>query len=461
VAAVTSNGKVSKTGTYSSWATATPTTLPQAPTFNGPGVTSLYPTTSWQLLGITESGGLPVTYVAVATAKDQPSITCKTSGSSCTFQGLVPGASYTVTLHAENAHGSSAEVSGLSVADPLYGLQWHLNSKYGIQAEQAWQHTRGSSNVTVAVIDSGITDHPDLNPNLWHNLDGSVYGYDFVSTPNGPGDGDGWDANPSDPTADNEWHGTHVSGIIAAASNNIGVTGVAPGVKLLEVRALGTKGGSSADLIAALNWAAGKDVPGVPKNQHPAQVINLSLGNKTYAQCDTGTAAVMQSLHDANVMVITAAGNDNSQAFYSYPGNCYPTINVGATGFTGDRAYYSNFGQGVDISAPGGDDKTPGDAPAETGGQIWSTLNDGTSTPGKPIYDGAEGTSMAAPMVSGIAALLVSVKPTITPDQIWTALKSTATPWPVGSFCATASQDLSCGIGIANAGAAVEYVLKN
>lgn len=461
VAAITSNGKTTKLGTYSSWASAVPTTVPIPPNFNGPAVSSDNPTASWELLSMADSGGLPVTYYATAASSGQTPVTCSTSGSSCSFVGLVKNVVYTVSLRAENKRGSSASVSGLSVADPYYKIQWHLNSKFGINAEGAWQHTRGSGNVTVAVVDSGITEHPDLTANIWHNLDGSNYGYDFVSPINGSGDGDGWDSNPADPTADNEWHGTHVSGIIAASANTIGGIGVAPGVKLLEVRALGTKGGTSADLIAALNWAAGKDVPGVPKNLHPAQVVNLSLGNKTYAQCDSGTANVMQSLHDAGVLVVTAAGNDNSQAYYSYPGNCYPTINVGATGFTGDRSFYSNFGQGVDISAPGGDDQTPGDAPAQTEGRIWSTMNDGTAGLGQPTYSAEQGTSMAAPMVTGIAALLYSIKANITPDQVWTALKSTATAFPTGTKCAAATKDLSCGVGIANAAAAVEYVVKN
>jgi len=158
-------------------------------------------------------------------------------------------------------------------------------------------------------------------------------------------------------------------------------------------------------------------------------------------------------------MVITAAGNNNTQALYSYPGNCYPTINVGATGFGGDRAYYSNYGRGVDISAPGGDDQKPGGAPTETNGEILSTMNDGIDALGKPNYDLAEGTSMATPLVTGIAALMYSVKPNITPDQIWEAFKNTVTPWPAGSFCSTASADNSCGAGIANATAAINYVL--
>ena len=461
VAALTTNGKTTKQGSWSEWSGAVPTTIPSAPNLLAGSVSSAANSTNWQLLSVADSGGLPVVYNALASAPGQPDSKCTTSGSSCAFTDLTPNVNYSVKVQASNKRGVSPWASGFSVSDPMYSLQWGLNSKYGINVEGAWQHTHGVSSVTVAVIDSGITAHPDLDGQEWRNLDGSAYGYDFVSNANGSDDGDGWDANPTDPNATNEWHGTHVSGIIAAANNNIGVVGVAPGVKLLEVRALGSKGGSPADLIAALNWAAGKEVPNVPKNMHPAQVINLSLGNKSYAQCDTATANVLQTLHDMNVMVITAAGNDNTQAFYSYPGNCFPTINVGATGYAGDRAYYSNYGQGVDISAPGGDDQNPGTAPAQTGGQILSTLNDGTTETGTPNYDYAEGTSMAAPLVSGIAALLFSVKPNITPNQIWEALKSTATPWPVGSFCSTATTDYGCGIGIANAGSAVEYALKN
>ena len=460
VAALTASGKLVKQGAWSSIALGVPTALPIAPSLITSSVSSSVPKASWSPLQTAqETGGLPVTYSAVASAANQVDVTCTSATTSCSFTGLVSGVNYQVKVRGENKHGAGPWASGFKITDPLYSLQWYLNSTEGINVEGAWAKTRGSASVTVAVIDSGITEHPDLDGQLWRNTDGSVYGYDFVSLANGSDDGDGWDANPADTTPSNEWHGTHVSGLIAAANNNIGVIGVAPGVKLLEVRALGAKGGSPADLIAALNWAAGKDVPGVPKNQHPAQVINMSLGNPQVAPCDTATAAVLQTLHDMNIMVITAAGNNNTQALYSYPGNCYPTINVGATGFGGDRAYYSNYGRGVDISAPGGDDQKPGGAPTETNGEILSTMNDGIDALGKPNYDLAEGTSMATPLVTGIAALMYSVKPNITPDQIWEAFKNTVTPWPAGSFCSTASADNSCGAGIANATAAINYVL--
>jgi hypothetical protein len=162
----------------------------------------------------------------------------------------------------------------------MFASQWYLNATQGINAPKAWTYTKGSPSVVVAVIDSGITKHPDLDSQL-------VAGYDFVSNNtrtcsySNSGDGDGWDADPSDPGdyyTDNtgfnasSWHGTHVAGIIAAAQNDYGISGIAPGVKIQPSRALGPDGGCSADLIAALNWAAGLPVPNTPANKTPAKV---------------------------------------------------------------------------------------------------------------------------------------------------------------------------------------------
>ena len=267
---------------------------------------------------------------------------------------------------------------------------------------------------------------------------------------------------------ESSWHGTHVAGIIAASANTIGITGVAPNIKIQPVRAMGTDGGSSADLIAAINWAAGLQVPGVPLNPTPAKVINMSMGTSGISLCDDipaagrlgSTGEALKAVKAAGVTSITAAGNFNTDARYSYPGNCYPTINVGATGFHGDRAYYSNFtmpnaqGVGVDISAPGGDDRDQTGAPAGSEGQMISTYNDGQSKPGNATYALEEGTSMAAPVVSGIVALLYSIKPTITFDEAWNILSKTVTPFKAGGECATSTTG-RCGIGIVNAGAAV------
>jgi serine protease len=431
---------------------------------------------TWIQQSLAQQGGLPVTYVATATAAGLPAVTCTTISNTCAFVGLSPGINYALSLVATNTRGSVSAVTEFKPADEYYSSQWHLFSTYGINMPKAWNYTRGTKSIVVAVIDSGITKHPDLDSQV-------VPGYDFVSNKNRSNDGDGWDADPSDPGdyytdsrgnfVESSWHGTHVAGIVAAASNNIGITGVAPGIAIQPIRAMGVEGGTSADLIAAINWAAGLSVPGVANNPTPAKVINLSMGTSGISICDDiasggrlgSTGQALKAAKAAGVTTITAAGNFNTDARFSYPGNCFPTINVGATGFSGDRAWYSNFtvptaqGVGVDISAPGGDDRDQSQTPPSTEGQLVSTFNDGQSKPGNPTYAIEEGTSMAAPMVSGIVALLYSIKPTISFDEAWAILSKTVTPFKPGGQCASSTTGL-CGIGIVNAGAAVEMLLS-
>lgn len=467
VAALTQLGTALKIGGYSTAVKVLPTATPQAPVFNGSNTAfgSTYP--SWAPQNKAQGGGLPILgYTATATASGQVPVICAapSTATTCAFAGLVPNITYSVSVSARNARGATASVAGVTPLDALFKDQWYLTSPYGVNVTNAWSKTMGDKSVVVAVIDSGITAHPDLDNQV-------IPGYDFVSDPTSSNDGDGWDANNADPgdyfgSEPSSWHGTHVAGIIAAQSNSIGVVGVAPNVKIQPIRALGSDGGNSSDLIAALRWAAGIHVAGVPDNKTPAQVVNLSMGTDSYTPCrlrgqTTGaTEVALAELKSAGVTVISAAGNFNVPASESYPGNCYPTINVGATAYSGDRASYSNYsvldstGQmvGVDISAPGGDSKFPGDSPAGTAGKIVSTLNDGKTSPGSPIYRGEEGTSMAAPVVAGVVALIYSVKPTIAFDQVWDVIQSTATKFPSGSECETKK---ICGIGIVNAGAAV------
>ena len=487
IAAITRYKAATKVGRFSAWSSATPTTIPVAPTLTSAALVSTTTNPTWAQYTPADEGGLPVSFTLVASAPGKADVTCTTSGYTCAFQGLVAGTSYTVKIAAKNSRGSSKFVSGFTVSDPMFSKQWALNGSYGVNVQAAWQRTHGNSSVTVAVLDSGISAHPDLDTQLWRNTDGSVYGYNFVTRLTDPSS-NGCSANPADPNSANEWHGTHVSGIIAAANNDIGVVGVAPGVKLLEVRVMGPNGGSESDLIAALNWAGGKDIPSssacgvVPKNIHPAQVVNLSLGNRSFG-CDSATSAALQALKDANITVVSAAGNDGSAASMSYPGNCFPTINVGASTYEGGLAGYSNFGLGLDIAAPGGDSSfTSTNVPAELDSAIISTVNEAgfdsaANTPpsvaGTPGYEAMAGTSMAAPYVSGVVALLYSVKPNITVDQVWDALHlpGNVTPWPsVTSSMAngTLKQDCStvapytrtgCGYGIVNAGLAVQYAL--
>jgi serine protease len=467
VAAVTQKSGTKKVGAYSATVKGSATSTPHAPVFTGSNTAFGATTPSWSAQNLAQSGGLPILdYTATATASGQQPVVCVAPGTatSCAFKGLAPNVTYSVSVSARNLRGATASLAGVTPLDAMFKDQWYLTSKYGINATNAWSKTMGSKDIVVAVLDSGITKHPDLDNQV-------VPGYDFVSDAASSNDGDGWDANNSDPGdwyggEASSWHGTHVAGIIAAQSDSVGVTGIAPNVKIQPIRALGVLGGNSSDLIAALRWAAGLSVPGVPANPTPAKVINLSMGTDRYTPCRLrgqnlgATEVALADVKAAGVTVISAAGNFNVPAAESYPGNCYPTINVGATAYSGDRASYSNYsvpdstGQmvGVDISAPGGDSKFPGEAPAGSKGKIVSTWNEGKTIPTSPTYQGEEGTSMASPVVTGVIALIYSVKPNITFDQVWEVLSSTVTKFPTGSECELKK---FCGIGIVNAGAAL------
>lgn len=469
VRALTKLGASSAVGAFSQVVTVAPATAPLAPILTTSNSITKDSIVRWNSQSKADKGGLAVSYTAVASASGQTQLSCTTTRTYCAIKGIVAGNTYQVAVTAKNDLGSATSSYQFTPQDVFYNQQWYLNSKYGIRADKAWQTTMGSPSVVVAVLDSGITKHPDLDSQV-------VAGYDFVSDPASSNDGDGWDSDPSDPGdysaayPTSSWHGTHVAGLIAAAANKIGVIGVAPFVKVQPVRVLGSQGGQTSDIIAALHWAAGIHVRGVPDNPTPAKVVNMSMGTDSYQNCDTATANAVQDLLQAGVTMLTAAGNYSTDAFGSYPGNCYGTINIGATGYTGDLASYSDFGLGVDISAPGGDSQNPGDAPAPTNGAIVSTINAGTKTPGAPDYAYEEGTSMATPIVAGVVALMYSVNPKITPAQVWDGLRSTASPFLPGSLCAltaghtdrnqySRSQLQRCGAGIVNAEGAVQYAL--
>ncbi|MEY4000540.1 MAG: hypothetical protein RLZZ626_895 [Actinomycetota bacterium] len=469
VRAITKFGASTAVGAFSRVVTAAPATAPLAPILTSPTSITKDAIVRWNTQSKADKGGLTVTYTAVASSSGQSQLSCTTTRTYCAIRGVAAGYTYQVAVTAKNSLGSATSSYKFTPQDAYYDQQWYLNSQYGIKADKAWQTTMGSPNVVVAVLDSGITKHPDLDSQV-------VAGYDFVSDPSSSNDGDGWDADPSDPGdysvayPTSSWHGTHVAGIIAASANKIGVIGVAPFVKVQAVRVLGSQGGQTSDIIAALHWAAGIHVRGVPDNPTPAKVVNMSMGTDSYQNCDTATALAVQDLLEVGVTMLTAAGNYATDAFGSYPGNCYGTINIGATGFTGDLASYSDFGLGVDISAPGGDSENPGNAPAASNGAILSTINAGTKTPGAPDYANEEGTSMATPIVAGVVALMYSVNPKITPAQVWDGIRSTASPFLPGSLCAltaghtdrtlySRSQLQRCGAGIVNAEGAVQYAL--
>ena len=447
---------------------------------------------SWApLTSASDLGGLQVSYNLRVVDENNVTQTCSTSTSTtCVISPVTVGARYTATLTIANDRGSvtvGPVTATFSMANPVttndtyFTNQWHLktgvSNPYGMNVTGAWDSETGSPDVYVAILDTGITDHPDLDANV-------VAGYDMVSDVTAAHDGNGRDSNPHDP-GDNEtspnrtssWHGTHVAGIIAAVDNNIGVIGVAPNVKIIPVRVLAAGGGTNADIVAGLNWAAGYPINGIPTNPHPANVINMSIGGEGTCFEGSATQSVLMDIKDDGITVVTAAGNDGGDARFSYPGNCYPTINVGAIGKTGKPTFYSNYGPGVDVAAPGGD-YCYAIGSTQASGQIYSTLNSGTTTPGTAIYGYELGTSMASPNVAGVVALMYSAllrkNPTVTKDSalvtsMWDAIRTTVTPLastvppaePSGSSCVSTNKTTqSYGAGIVNAKAAVEAILQ-
>ncbi|MEV4481872.1 S8 family peptidase [Micromonospora coxensis] len=342
--------------------------------------------------------------------------------------------------------------------DPSYPQQWHYyEATAGINAPTAWDTTTGTG-VVVAVLDTGRTAHPDLDGN-------TVAGYDFISTSSNARDGNGRDANPQDEgdwnatdgecgtgskAKNSSWHGTHVAGTIAASSNNgVGVAGVAPDARIQHVRVLGKCGGSTSDIADAIIWASGGSVLGIAANPTPAKVINMSLGGS--GSCSRTYQRAIDSAVKRGATVVVSAGNSNADASGFSPASCANVVTVGALDREGNRAFYSNYGTRVDVSAPGGEVRRETDPPGtrttpENG--VLSTMNAGTTTPGSPSYTEYMGTSMSAPHVAGLAALMLAKRPTLTPSGVESALKANVRPIP--GTCSG-----GCGTGLVDAAATV------
>jgi serine protease len=338
----------------------------------------------------------------------------------------------------------------LTPNDTQYGQQWHyFEATGGLNLPAAWDKSTGTG-VVAAVIDTGYRPHADLAANI-------LPGYDFILDTFVSNDGNARDNDAQDPgdavvagecgdgqptqDEDSSWHGTHVAGTIAAVSNNgSGVAGVAYGAKVVPVRVLGKCGGYTSDIADGIVWASGGTVASVPANANPARVINLSLGGP--GACDTTSQNAINSARSRNTVVVVAAGNSNANASGYSPASCSGVIAVAATNRSGGRAYYSNYGSVVAVAAPGGDVRSS----AANG--ILSTLNAGARTPGADNFAYYQGTSMAAPHVAGVVALMLAKNPALTPDEVATRLRSSSRAFP-----ATCSQ---CGSGIVNASAAVD-----
>jgi serine protease len=207
------------------------------------------------------------------------------------------------------------------------------------------------------------------------------------------------------------------------------------------VRALGRCGGLTSDIADAITWASGGSVPGVPNIAARAHVLNLSLGGG--GPCDTTTQNAINAAVARGTVVVVAAGNESQNVANATPANCQNVVTVAAVNRTGGRAFYSNFGTGVDVAAPGGELT----ATTSING-VLSTLNQGTTVPIADNLAFYQGTSMATPHVAGAVALVLSRNPSLSPASVESLLKSTARAFP--RTCS------GCGAGIVNALAAVQ-----
>lgn len=374
--------------------------------------------------------------------------------------------------------------------DPLFSGQWYLQTAAAaaIHATPAWDQTTGSSNVVVAVVDTGVRfDHPDLSAKL-------LPGYDFVSDAVNAGDGDGRDADASDPgdfisasdasdpnlqavcgsglvQQDSSWHGTRTAGIIGAAGNNsLGIAGTSWGAMILPVRVLGKCGGFDSDIMAGMRWAAGLSVPGVPDNPHPARIINLSLGGS--GSCTSAYQDTIAELAAQGTLVVAAAGNETGPV--DTPGNCAGVLAVAGIRHVGSKVGYSSFGPEVSVSAPAGN------CVNDSGLCLYSietTTNLGTTIPAANGYTDENnynvGTSFSAPQAAGVAALMLSLNPALTPADLVARIKQSARAFPIDNTLPTCPNvstsgsssgqcnctTTTCGAGMLDAAAAVAAAL--
>lgn len=325
--------------------------------------------------------------------------------------------------------------------DPLTPMQWHLFANASAQAAdrlpggtgflayRAGNSGNGTANgPVVAIIDTGlVAQHQDLA------RERILPGYDFITLPFVGNDGDGRDADPTDtgdgneanacfagaPPRGNTWHGSHVAGIAGAveSDNRLGITLPGAPVRIVPVRVLGRCGGFDSDIIDAMRWAAGLPVEGVPANPNPAKVLNMSLGGPN--TCSAAFQEAVDAVLAAGTTIIVAAGNSAEDAQTASPASCAGVITVAASDARGIISPFSNYGQRIDIMAPGGDISRDDDRNGRPDG-ILSLVSGG--------YEFKEGTSMAAPLVAAAAALLLAQRPDLSPEGVRSALLSSALP---------------------------------
>lgn len=383
--------------------------------------------------------------------------------------------------------------------DPLFAGQWFLQSvePAAIDAVSAWDLTTGSNGVVIAELDTGVRfEHPDLRSSAANRL---LPGYDMIGADAQAGyltanDGDGRDPDASDPgdwvsandlkqplfatckQTNSSWHGTKVAGILGAISNNAsGVAGVTWSGWILPVRVLGKCGGYDSDILAAMGWAAGLPVTGVPNNPYPAQIINMSLG--ATGACPGTYQTVVDQLVALGVLIVVAAGNEGGPV--DAPANCHGVAAVAGLRQVGTKVGFSSLGPQIALSAPAGNCVNTG-AGQPCLFSINTTANTGTTVPAASSYTDQTnfnvGTSFSAPIVAGIAGLMLAVNGNLSAGQLISRLQLGATkPFPSGSgvpvcHVPSGASDLqtsecscttaTCGAGMANAHGAVLEALR-
>jgi len=335
--------------------------------------------------------------------------------------------------------------------DSLYRYQWHYPAMY---VPQAWDITQGDAAVIVAVVDTGVlVNHPDLQGKI-------AYGYDFVSDRSIAMDGNGLDSNPDDPGSfsggtGTNFHGSHVAGTIGAATGNgSGVAGVGWNTTIMPLRALGKDGGGTEyDIEQAIRYAAGLSNDSGKTPGQRADVINLSLGGPSPPDSNA-FQNLINDVRRAGVIVVAASGNEGAGRV-NYPAALNGVVAVGAVTINRQRAHYSNYGAALDLTAPGGDNATDVNGDGIPDGVI-STLGDNSQNSVRYIYDYAVGTSMAAPHVAGVIALMKAVYPGMRPDELDALLSRGDLTDDLGD----SGFDSQYGHGLMNAHKAVQAALQ-
>jgi serine protease len=396
--------------------------------------------------------------------------------------------------------------------DPLFAsMQWYMQpssatTPSAVDAVTGWDTTTGSTGIVIADLDTGVRyEHPDLQ---WAGSGGRLLpGYNFISDTFVSNDGGGTqDADASDPgdwvtqqdsthsecsnlpkggtfPIPSSWHGTRVSGLLGALTNNgVGIAGMTWSAWLLPVRVLGKCGGLDSDILTGMMWAGGLPVVGFPDNPYPARIENMSLGGS--GSCPPQYADVVSQLAAKGVLVVASAGNEGGPV--DTPANCPGVAGVAGLRHAGTKVGFSSLGPQISLSAPAGNcvNTAPGSVCLYP---ITSATNEGAETPGASGYtdqikDPNLGTSFSAPIVSGTAALMLAVNGNLTPPQLIARLKEGSLPFPQNSVgenpqppkchvpasqsdlqtaeCICTLDGKTCGAGMANTSAAVSAALR-